>query len=68
LKDYEHKETSTGKPYFKLKISDVDDKVKTLNYFGEALEIKKRCIYVGTLVMKNGWINTAYGTKLIKVN
>ena len=69
LKDYKRKKTAKGKPYINLKISDVDDKVKSLNFFGEeTFELKRRAIYVGTLLMKGGWINAAYGTKIIKIS
>ncbi len=69
LKDYKQKVTKTGKDYVSLKITDVDDKIKTLNYFGdEAIDLKRRCIYVGTLQMKNGWLNTVFGTKVVKIS
>ena len=69
LKDYKRKTTAKGKPYLSLRISDVDDNSKTLNYFGEQdLELRRRAIYVGTLLVKSGWINASFGTKLIKIS
>jgi DNA polymerase III alpha subunit len=69
LKDFKHKVTKTGKDYVSLKVTDVDDKARTLNYFGdEAIDLKRRCIYVGTLQMKNGWLNTVFGTKVVRIS
>lgn len=69
LKDYKQKTTSTKKPYVSLKITDVDDRVKTLNYFGrDKIDLKRRCVYIGTLYLRNGWINTEYNTKVVRVS
>ena len=53
-----------------MKISDVDDKMKVLNYFGEIEEeIKKEHIYCAPMfVNKDGWLNLEYGKSLIKIS
>ena len=69
LKNYERKTTKNNKPYLKLNISDIEGTSKMFNYFGphNDLELKRNQLYVGTLYLNNGWINSPYGTKIIKI-
>jgi hypothetical protein len=68
VKDFTEKQTKTGKKYISLKISDFDDKVRTMNYFGKPVQITKDCIYIAKLFIKDGWINVALGSTLIQAS
>lgn len=68
LKDYKVKQTKSGKTYHQLTISDIDDKTSHLNYFNYVSELHKDQIYVGCLLVNNGWINSQKGASLIKIS
>lgn len=63
--------TKNGKQYLKLSISDVDDRIKPLNYFGEVPPegIKRGAVYIAMLSKSDqGWINVPYGQILTKAS
>jgi hypothetical protein len=61
--------TSTGKPYWKISISDLDDKLLNLNYFGYLSEnLKRGSVYIAPLFKNNGWINIPYGQQITKAS
>ncbi len=68
LKDVIKKTAKSGKKYHCLKIADVDDVIKTLNFFGVLPEegLTKNAVYIGQLHTKNGWLNVSFGSKLLK--
>jgi DNA polymerase-3 subunit alpha len=59
--------TKKGKKYYKLRISDIDDKTMVLNYFKEDADIKINSIYIGTLFKNGNWINMEFGSKLMRI-
>lgn len=67
LNEYEQKKTKNGKPYWKLSISDGAGINKTFNYFND-LEVKKSAIYIGELVLKDGWVNSVSKSEIIRVS
>lgn len=69
LKDAIKKSTKAGKQYMLLKVCDVDESIKNFNYFGvpPTEGFSKNSLYIGQLFYKNGWLNAAYGSKLLKV-
>lgn len=69
VKNVKHGNTSTGKPYLKLTISDIDDKVQNLNYFGKYEEhFRRGCVYIAPLFKNNGWINVPFGQIITKAS
>lgn len=69
LRDYKVKQTKSGKDYYQLTISDVDDKQIKFNYFNyQSDEFIKDQIYVGYLFKKDEWINCQKGSSLIKIS
>lgn len=62
--------TKNGKDYVKLSISDVDDRIKSLNYFGYVPPegLKRGSVYVSLLFVNDGWINVPYGQVLTKAS
>jgi DNA polymerase-3 subunit alpha len=67
VKDWKPAVTKKGKPYLKIRISDMDDSPKTLNFFNKAEDLKKNSIYICKLYLNGGWINITYGNEMIKI-
>jgi len=68
VKNYEIKETQWGKPYVALRICDIDEKTKRLNYFGPLEEkIKKNTVYIAPLHINNGWLNVQRNKELLRI-
>jgi DNA polymerase-3 subunit alpha len=67
INEVKEKMTKNNKKYYQLKISDIDNKNKYVNFFGEVKDkIEKNSIYITELFMNNGWINVPFGKPLLK--
>lgn len=70
VKDVSKATTAGGKPFLKLKISDLDDKAMNFNYFGPTSlsEIRKGSVHLCTLYVNGQWINCPKNQKILKAS
>jgi len=70
VKEIKRKLTRNNNLYLNMKISDIDDRIRYLNYFGGGQEdIKENCVYVAPLFVNNrGFISVQWGRELIEAS